>query len=153
MVPLRDDSGQLRLELLIQLFYQIVPLAHAPRQWTARTVAYIYHLNHPIEPHHSVAGYHWHPLITGITFPHVHVAAADPPDPWRLHVATPHCTLQHVLALAMRDFGVRPIRDDWRRALEEIDSVLQASMARAGRESFFSSTERLGGRADERTSR
>ena len=54
----------------------------------------------------------------------------------RLHVVVPHCTLRHVLTFAMRDFGVRPIRDRWRPVLDDAHDVLEASMEWAHHESF-----------------
>jgi hypothetical protein len=103
---------------------------------TVHTVAYVYRLTATDDPARHLVAYHWHPHIEGIGYPHIHLPSAAP-DLRRLHVAVPHCTPKHVLSLAMRDFGVRPVRDDWLRVLNEADTVMRASMEWAQERSFL----------------
>jgi hypothetical protein len=126
-VQLRGATEDTRLSLRADLYYRVVSASAAPRRWTVRTVAYIFQLEHAADRGGAILAYHWHPHVEGIGFPHIHLLAAGP-EQGRLHIAAPHCTLLHVFTSAMRDFGVRPIRADWRQRLQEADSVLKASM-------------------------
>ncbi len=137
-VTLTDSQGDACLSFLLELRFRAATAANRSRRWTVHTAGYVYELRqvgHPIRP---IVSYHWHPHIQGIGFPHIHLLAADP-EVRRLHVATPHCTLLHPLAVAMRDFGVRSIRGDWRRVLEEANSILEASLEWAAQAPFPSS--------------
>jgi hypothetical protein len=127
VAPLRDAAGRARLALRAELYFRPVLTAEAPQRWTVETAAYIIQLDDGSSGERPILSYHWHPHIPGIGFQHVHLLAATP-ELGRLHISTPPCTLLHVLTFAVRDFDVRPIRADWRGALEQADGVLQASM-------------------------
>ena len=134
-MELRDGGHQPRLVLAAALFYRVVRLETIRARWTVRALGYAYELAGVAGHGRPIASYHWHPHVPGVPFPHVHLPAA-PSALSRLHVVVPHCTLRHVLTFAMRDFGVRPIRDRWRPVLDDAHDVLEASMEWAHHESF-----------------
>ena len=125
-MTLRDASGKRRLAPIPELYFRTAQVAGTHRRWTMHTVSYTYRLDDNGAGGRFL-GYHWHPHVPGTPFPHVHLLAASP-DLRRLHIAVPPCTLEHVLTFAMRDFGVQPVHDDWRAALDEVDAVLRESM-------------------------
>ena len=130
VVMLQDGDGALRLAVGIELGFRAVQLPGQPRRWTVETAKYIYHLNEPARPTRKLVGYHWHPEVEGITFPHIHMYAAEGAAR-KLHVATPHSTIKEVLTTAMRDYAVAPRerhRDNWAALLQAADETLQASM-------------------------
>ena len=64
----------------------------------------------------EILAYHWHPHIAQITFPHLHLgpgAAIGRPELSTAHLPTGTVELRDVLLLAVRDFGVAPLRNDW----------------------------------------
>lgn len=122
-VVLRDDAGVPQLALVPTIHYRIEQLG--PKRWMARTAGYTYRLEDPHEPDKGFVRYDWHPWVTETGFPHVHLLTA-PHGSDRLHIATGHVTLREVLTMARRDFGVKPIRDDWAAALDAADAVLRA---------------------------
>lgn len=134
-VVLRASDGASRVTLSARIYVRTVEVAPAPKRWTVLTTGYLYRLDMANEAQ-SLVAYHWHPHVKGINFPHVHVTAADRPEQQRLHIATPHCTLLHILSFAMRDCGVRPIQVDWRQALVDSDGTMQASLDWARHVSF-----------------
>lgn len=126
-MPLLDAAGERRLAFRPEFYFRTVEVAAAPRLWTVRTAACVYRLDE-IDGGRQLVGYHWHPHVVGIPYPHVHLLAAHA-DLRRLHIAVGHCTLAHVLTFAMRDFGIQPVRDDWPAALDEADDALRQSMS------------------------
>jgi hypothetical protein len=134
-MQLRDAAQQPRLLFAADVSYRIVRLEGTPARWTVRTVAYFLTVSDAAGSGSPIAAYHWHPHVAGVPFPHVHLPAAQSPLS-RLHPVVPHCTLRHILAFAMRDYEVRPIRDDWKRVVDEAHGVLDASMEWAQHESF-----------------
>lgn len=134
-MQLRDAEHQPRLLLAADLLYRAVRLEGVATRWAVRTLGYAYELTEASGPGRPMVSYHWHPHVPGVPFPHVHLPSA-PSEQSRLHVVVPHCTLRHVLTFAVRDLGVHPIRDQWRRVLDEAHAVLEASMEWAHYESF-----------------
>jgi hypothetical protein len=128
-ILLENQYGETQLGLSIKLHYRIERPASTPGRWGVRTVAYVYRLEDAHHPQRQIAGFHWHPHIAGIPFPHVHAMDA-PPATQRLHLPTGYVTLTDVLTFAMRDFAARPIRDDWEDALDKADQVLRESIGR-----------------------
>lgn len=125
-MALLNSSGDPRLAFRPEFYFRTVQTHAAPRRWAVRTAAYTYRLD-DASANRQLVGYHWHPHVQGIPFPHIHVLAASA-ELRRLHITVAHCTLAHVFTFAMRDFGVLPIRDDWRAALDEADGALRKSM-------------------------
>jgi hypothetical protein len=130
VVSLRDGDGEPRLALRTELAFRTVLLPGQPKRWTVETTRYIYHLEEPTDPVRELVAYHWHPEVEGISFPHIHMRAAAAAAR-RMHVATPHSTLKEVIATAMRDYDVSPLKrhhDTWEALLIKADQTLQASM-------------------------
>jgi hypothetical protein len=125
-MALLNSAGKHRLAFRPEFYFRTAQFAGAPRRWTVQTVAYVYRLD-DASARRQLVGYHWHPDVQGIPFPHVHVLAASA-ELRRLHIAVGHCTPAHVLTFAMRDFGVQPMRNDWRAALDQADSALRQSI-------------------------
>lgn len=70
----------------------------------------------------ELLAFHWHPQGASVVkTPHLHVATdLQIGDRWlaSAHLPTGQIALVDVLWLALEDFGVRPLRDDWRAVLE-----------------------------------
>jgi hypothetical protein len=126
-IPLRDIHGTARIALSVRLHHRTVQVTVSPRRWEVRTAAYVYQFDDPDDPRREIAGFHWHPHVEGLPYPHVHALDA-PASTQRLHLPTGFITLKDVLLFAVRDFDVRPIRADWQAALEAADASLRASL-------------------------
>lgn len=131
VIELRDASSRVHLALSMELHYRSIqlPLAEGQgrRRWTIETAAYIYRLEMPGAPAQEIVGYHWHPHVAGIAFPHVHPLIAGGAGR-RLHIAISHVTLKEVLTFAMRDYEVVPISAFWEAALDRSDRVLRSTV-------------------------
>jgi len=130
VVLLQDVDGEIQLALGIELAFRAVQLPSPPKRWTVETTKYIYHLEEPTIPVRELVGYHWHPEVPGISFPHIHMYAAEG-SARRMHVATPYSTLNEALATAMRDYDVTPLSqhlDVSEGLLQAADETLQTSM-------------------------
>lgn len=92
----------------------------AASPWRADLVAYFYTLEERGGP--EILAYHWHPdSRSPITFPHLHLetgARVGREELQRAHVPTGRVELEDVLLMAIREFGVRPRRDDWAKILD-----------------------------------
>jgi hypothetical protein len=88
--------------------------------WEARTVAYMYVLG---VGEAELLAFHWHPAgPSAVRTPHLHIGAeVQLGAVWlaKAHVPTGMVALADVLALALGELGVRPLRDDWQGALAE----------------------------------
>lgn len=126
-MTLRDPAGERRLALVPEFFFRAVRRGDPTRRWAVQTVGYAHRLG-DLSAGRQLVGYHWHPHVEGIPYPHVHLLAA-PAELRRLHIAVGHCTVAHALTFAMRDFGVQPVRDDWPAALDVSDAVLRQSIS------------------------
>jgi hypothetical protein len=69
----------------------------------------------------EIVAYHWHPgRRSPIDFPHLHLGAGSGigrEELQKAHVPTGRVDLEDVLLMAIREFGVRPRREDWARIL------------------------------------
>jgi hypothetical protein len=87
---------------------------------------YIYAFSLPGRDNHPFLAYHWHPSVPDIPYPHLHVGImsmeSSPLTP-RTHVPTGLVALEQVLRLAITQFGVQPLRDDWARILDETQAL------------------------------
>jgi len=121
--------GELRFRFLHT--YVVVPDV-APGTYTVRSARYQYRVLDIAE--REVAVYDWHPEgISPVRTPHLHVPAAGaitlaqrPGTPradaktylGRLHFPTAGITLEDILELLIREFGVDPVRSDWEAVLQ-----------------------------------
>ena len=104
------------------------------KQWVAvvsgsdgfRTHVDAYHYSLADESEREIVAYHWHPGGAAPEFPHLHVLAGAGTlraDGRAAHFPTGEVPLAGFLLLAIRDFGVRPLRTDY----EELLGASQAS--------------------------
>lgn len=88
--------------------------------WAARTVAYMYVVG---VDGSAILAFHWHPVgPSPVRTPHLHVGVdVQVGAVWlgKAHLPTGAVTLADVLGLVLGEFGVRPLRDDWRTVLAE----------------------------------
>ena len=120
------SATHLMMNIVMQ--YRTVP--NGPRDYRLRTVAYAYALE-DAETTQELFAYHWHPETrNSVSFPHLHISAASGqlrPEYARAHFDTGRVTLEEVIHLSVRDFGVEPTRDDWVTVLEKSRATFNAS--------------------------
>jgi hypothetical protein len=108
-VPL-SPKGEIRL--LVDQNYEIVRAKGVLGPWKVHTLKYIYALYHGEE---LILSYHWHPDTSpDIDFPHLHHPASP-----KVHFPTKRIALEDVIRLAIREFGVMPLKKTWQRMLRE----------------------------------
>ena len=95
--------------------YRVVEDPGEGGPWKVRTAAYYYPLHDSNDQ--EVISYHWHPESQSpVQFPHLHLgpgAAIGRPELSTAHLPTGRVELPDVLLLAVRDFGIAPLREDW----------------------------------------
>ncbi len=115
-VPLR---GPLSLGLFVNVGYQPVERGTGRDRWNVEVLQYVY----------DVLGtdgqkrltFHWHPQgISDVTWPHLHVYAvmADVDSLHRKHLPTGFVAVAGLVRTLIRDFAVRPLRDDWQSIID-----------------------------------
>lgn len=121
-VRLRADPPVL---LSVIRHYRVVEHEGSRGPWKVSTAAYYYTLSDVDE--REIITYHWHPAgRSAVTYPHLHLGLAATVGYAPLaeaHVPTGRVPLEQVLRLAIRDLGVRPLREDWRDVLEATQSA------------------------------
>jgi len=97
-----------------------------PHHWSVRITTYVYTLYLPGDA--MLLAYHWHPEgRSPITTPHLHVGSATARAPLAgAHLPTGTVTLPQVLRLAIREFGVQSLRNDWPAVLDRAEAALTA---------------------------
>jgi hypothetical protein len=126
-------AGQAGIGLAVGQLYRIVRAAGRRGPWHVEPAAYRYALADA--DGREVLAYHWHPDVTDVTFPHLHIShgavRADTleraglsaahnalrPDLSGAHLPTRSVLLQDVLWLVIAHFGARPRRADWLNVL------------------------------------
>jgi hypothetical protein len=82
----------------------------------------------------EILAYHWHPIgFSGVMHPHFHLPNRFPPiiagrgqreivlsD---MHIPTGFVTFADIVRLLIDEFGVEPLRDDWRAVLAAGEDV------------------------------
>lgn len=117
----RGDAARLhtdsRLTLLVTEQYEV---RQSTADWYVEIVGYLYAIGYEGR---ELVSYHWHPSgKSPITQPHMHVAAnVEVGDRWfgKVHLPTGMVGLEQVVALAIVELGVEPLRDDWERLIAE----------------------------------
>ncbi|SPF41724.1 hypothetical protein SBA4_2780016 [Candidatus Sulfopaludibacter sp. SbA4] len=111
-VPLAG-TGRLRLDFVHH--YNVIEMPNQPGSWKVGTAAYFYALNDSDD--REILTYHWHPDgRSPIRFPHLHLGSGA--GRLRLDLAAAHCptgriSIEEFLRLAIVDFRVEPLRQDW----------------------------------------
>jgi hypothetical protein len=97
--------------------------------WKVRTVGYNYTVEESGDQRREMFAYHWHPdERTAITYPHFHLyhgADVARDDVRKAHFPTGRMAFEEVLRLVITQFGVTPLRDDWRSILEQTQSAFE----------------------------
>ena len=127
-------GGPAGLLLDIAYGFEVVEAPHASlrQRWQVATRMYEYSLlDHD---HTELLAYHWQPGpdFDGPDHPHVHISAAldarvdavtrreiglD-----KLHIATGHVFLTAFVRMLITEFGVAPLRHDWRETLDRVEA-------------------------------
>ena len=116
--PLRGEN---RLHLSVAIQYEIVQSPDPDRgPWKVSTRKYMYHV--VADDMTEVILFHWHPDGKSTEKgPHLHVGSSQlTPNAVvssRAHVPTGRVSLESVIELLIQDFGVVPLRADWRETL------------------------------------
>ena len=104
------------------------------RKWTVQLANYQMRLLDRFE--RELIVYHWMPgpLFLGPDHPHMHVSASFSAqidanrvreiDLDRLHLPTGRLTVAALVRMLIAEFGVAPLRDDWRDILDRLDAEL-----------------------------
>ncbi len=106
---LLPPRGKIRLS--VEQHYEIVRATGVRGPWKIHTLTYVYGLYNIQQP---LVSYHWHPSTSDIRFPHLHHPASP-----RVHFPTRRVALEEVIRLAIREFGVEPLKKTWHRILRE----------------------------------
>lgn len=107
------------LTVSVLMNYKIINAEGDIGPYKVRTTAYYYSIENKSGA--ELIAYHWHPEGTDIPYPQVHVGQGVLKDKeYRLqekHFPTGRISLEQVMVLAMKEFGVKPIRQDWETVL------------------------------------
>jgi hypothetical protein len=96
----------------------------APTSGIVRIVGYRYVLFN--QDRREVLSFHWHPAgLSPVVTPHLHVGCrAGNTDLSKVHLPTGPITLVDVIRCAITEFGVQPLRADWRAVLDRAEQPL-----------------------------
>jgi hypothetical protein len=117
-IPLR---GPHRLALSILLDYEVVNIrGDLESRWNIQVAGYNYALIG--SDGGEIVAFHWHPDgRSPVTEPHVHIkGTVAGVDLSKAHIPTGMVGVQSFLRFVIRDFGVEPLRPDWRRILSDL---------------------------------
>jgi hypothetical protein len=88
--------------------------------WTVSSRGYIYQLHE--QAGREIIAFHWHPgQSQQPDFAHLHIDThRRPPQIQRKHhIPTGRVSLESVIRFAIQELGVRPLRPDWERILDD----------------------------------
>lgn len=126
-VALRGDVG---LHLRVTQHYRIIedPELGERGPFKCSTTAYWYSLEN--EQESEILAYQWHPDgSSAITWPHLHIGEAGHvgwPHLREAHLPTGRVALEEVLRLAIHEFAVEPLRNDWEEVLARTKGAYEA---------------------------
>jgi hypothetical protein len=116
-----------RFALEVIQHYRLIETERPQGPWQVQTVAYYYTLSELGENPREILGYHWHPQgRSWVTYPHLHLyagAEVGRDDVRKAHLPTGRITLEEVLQLAIKEFGVTPLRDNWEEILQRTQGI------------------------------
>lgn len=113
--------GELELDLVSRISYQISHAEGERGPWKVETLAY----SHGLETTEAkeIIVYQWHPgRGSRIEYPHLHLGAVMSSNLGGLekaHIPTGRVALEDLLRFAITELGVEPQRDDWQEVLSE----------------------------------
>lgn len=92
--------------------------------WKTTTAAYVYELQD--SDSRALLSYHWHPGEgSTVTFPHLHLGPAAQLGHRPLataHLPTNRIALEDMLRLAITEFDVEPLKNDWAEVLSRTEA-------------------------------
>jgi hypothetical protein len=125
-VSLRRDR---HFTLEVIQHYRLIETEAQRGPWKVQTVAYYYTLSETGDNLREILGYHWHPQgRSWVTYPHLHLyggAEVGRDDVRKAHFPTGRMALEEVLQLAIKEFGVAPLRDDWEEILNRTQGTFK----------------------------
>jgi len=136
-VPLR---GAFDLTLRVGLEFRIKRVEGEVSSGAGYAVAFVsYSYQYSTANGQDILSFHWAPESLGptaIRFPHAHIGPAitagqtvlRPGDLHRAHIPTGQISLPAVIRLAISEFGVTPLHDDWAARLEATETVHSAEL-------------------------
>ena len=104
--------------------YRLTANADDRGSWRVSTDGYVYEVLD--RQAREIVSYHWHPAgRSPITVPHLHVGGhTGSVDLSKAHLPTGRVSLVAVIRMTITEFGVEPLRDDWRAVLDRAETVL-----------------------------
>jgi hypothetical protein len=121
---LKGDSG---LALRATLHYRIVEADGERGPYKVSTVGYLYALDDA--DGREILAYHWHPSgRSDEARPHLHLGAGAEVGHTGVasaHLPTERIALEGLLRCAISDMRAEPLRDDWRRVLDEAQAAFE----------------------------
>jgi hypothetical protein len=124
--PVKVLAGEQRLALASLFVYRVEEAEGERGPWKVGTAAYYHSLED--EDGREIVAYQWHPGQGSIDFPHLHIGTRIPAILGAAHkhpFPTGRVSLEDVLRLAIREFGVEPARDDWEEVLDETQATYE----------------------------
>jgi len=117
-------GGDARFMFRPRVWYRLHQPDPGDRAWTAAVVGYDYRIWH--DGGADILVYHWHPTgRSPIAFSHLHVGGhAGLVDLSKAHLPTGLVSLVAVIRMTITEFGVEPLRDDWRAVLDRAETEL-----------------------------
>lgn len=105
-----------------QSFHIVQPEAGRATYYKVKTDSYIYRVDRLLsrDEREEVVSYHWHPHVADdVDFPHLHIHATDHPQVDRIHFPTGRMSVERLVQFLIRDYDVRPRRQDWREIIKQ----------------------------------
>jgi hypothetical protein len=107
------------ISLSVRAYARVVERDDGAAPWRVDLASYFHTLRDA--QGREVIAYHWHPEgRSPIDFPHLHLGAGSVvgrEELQKAHIPTGRVELEDVLLMAIREFGIRPRRDDWQEIL------------------------------------
>lgn len=130
-------AGPWGVHLLLRQSYCIVSDPNERNSYRVSTVEYSYGLRQ--SDGSGIVRYDWHPETTPAqTYPHLHVEAVRGFDQLaiseRTHLRTGRVAIEDILRMAVEEFGVTPVRDDWEAVLRETQAQFERDRTWSGSE-------------------
>lgn len=110
-VKLQDNPG---LSLTLLMNYRVVRAEGERGPWKVKTTAYLYRIEGT--EGEELVSYHWSPTTPGtVNYPHIHVSGKLK----KIHFPTGRISMEEMVRLLIREFGIGPLRADWENVLAE----------------------------------
>jgi hypothetical protein len=125
--PLQLRDGTRSIQLLLSLDFEIAQPGNR-REYALQPTSYVYAIS-DLDSRELLA-FHWHPSgVSAHVSPHLHISSQLPEISLGarqprirlsdMHLPTGFITFADIVRLLIDEFGVEPLRDDWREVLAE----------------------------------